>query len=804
MHFHKQPSPLSLAPIRDLQITENTVAAGGQIVLGGAGTRLAARVLAGGMFELTFNRGTAPLPRHTPPLHGLPQADPHARCEHDGSEVRLASSDGSMLTLRLPDLAIGLACGSGEARAPLIPVSAEQIIGFCGERFGMGLPLPPDTPFYGFGEKTGPLNKNGQRMKFWNLDVCSDMPLGWQSDSYDPTYCAIPVAIWPMRNASGSVCYAAILVDNSGPAWFNCQSADFGLPELLYFGTYCGEPRFIFMTGSTMGEVCAKLLRLTGAPPMPPLWALGNHQCRWGYDEQRLYQRIVAQYAEEQIPLHGFWLDIDYMDRYRVFTWHEQRIPSPERLAQWMSERGVRLVTIIDPGVAIDKDDPLYRSGCEQDLFCHAPSGRHFVGMVWPGQTVFPDFSLAETRQWWAGQVAAHLKRGVHGIWNDMNDPATGMADVDDMLFARGAIRHDYLHNLYGTFMAEATFRGFREHDAKARPFVLTRSASTGIQCFAAVWTGDNESTWAHLRMAIAETLNLALSGVSFNGADIGGFMNTTSAELLVRWYQASLLFPFFRNHSHKESAHQEPWCFGSAARDIIRDAINLRYRLLGRLYTEFARHIESGEPIVRPLCYFSDDPLYRDVSDEYALGDDIIVAPVVQCGASKRYVVLPPGQWFDLAERRWLQGGAVFERGAALEDVPLFIRRGTIICEPMPPGGLFVGWDCDLTKVNWRLHCFGDRCRGVQVIDDGLTWTDQPPPAHELALQDGQFSGTFPLDRIAEVIVHGADIAALSIGVEVLRRIDPNEGVDAQKATAPLATLVRLRDSRACARFTR
>ncbi len=803
MHFHKQPSPLSLAPITDLTMTENTVAAGGRAVLNSSRCRVEVRALDGGLFELSVNLNKADsLPRYTPALAGVPAAAADARCELAGNQVRIRS--GAMtLTLATDHLALGLGAAD-DTSAPLIALSDTQIIGFSGDKFGIGLPMPEQTPFYGFGEKTGSLNKNGQRMKFWNLDVCSDMPHGCQSDSYDPAYCAIPVAIWLVRGQGETVRYAAVLIDNGGPAWFNCQTRDFRLPELLYFGTYVGEPRFYFITGDTLGEVCAKLQRLTGTPPLPPLWSLANQQCRWGYDEERMYKRIIDDYAEENIPLHGFWLDIDYMDRYKVFTWNDKRVPSPEKLSKWMGERGVRLVTIVDPGVAIDEKDALYQAGCAKDLFCHAPSGLHFVGMVWPGQTVFPDFSLGETRQWWAHLVAGHLKRGVHGIWNDMNDPATGMCDVDDMLFDRGAIRHDALHNLYGTFMAEATWLGFRTHDPNVRPFILTRSASTGIQRFAAVWTGDNASSWAHLRMSIPETLNLALSGVSFNGADIGGFMESTSAELLARWYQAAVLFPFYRNHSNNATAHQEPWCFGSATRDIIRDAVNLRYRMLGCLYTAFCDHIATGEPLVRPLCYFSAEAKYRDVADVYALGADLIVAPVVQPGATRRHIILPPGEWFDLSQRRWVEGGEIFERAVSIDDIPIFARRGAIICEPVPDGGSFVGWDCNLTRVKWRLHCFGDSGRGAQVIDDGLTWVEAPPPALNVSINNGTVSGTFPLDRIIEVVMHGTEVTSMAIGAKALRRTDPNDRVNLDDPAAPVATLVRLRDAAACARFVR
>lgn len=795
MHPQQQPSPFVLDPIADLRLRENSTAEGGRIMLEGDCASVALRSLEGGIFELIINRASAPLVRHAPPLAAVPPAVRGAEVEIHPRGLTLTSA-GASLTLTTDRLTLGLEWTNAAGdRVPLIPLHSTQIIGLSGETCGVALPLPTDTPFYGFGEKTGPLNKNGRRMKFWNLDVCADLPDSFRRDDYDPAYCSIPLAIWPARSAGGRTAWAAVLIDNSGPAWFNCQTKDFGLSESLFFGTYCGEARFYFVAGATMGEVCAKVLRLTGTPPLPPLWSLGNHQCRWGYDSQRVYRQIVEGFIEHDIPLHGFWLDIDYMDRYRVFTWNARRVPSPERLAAWMSERGVRLVTIIDPGVAIDESDPTYRAGVEADLFCRAPSGRHFVGMVWPGRCVFPDFSLPETRQWWAQLVAQHLSRGVSGIWNDMNDPAAGKADVQDMLFNRGAVEHRPLHNLYGTFMAQATRAGFERHEPRARPFILTRSASTGIQRFAAVWTGDNASNWNHLRMSIPETLNLALSGVSFNGADIGGFMDDATAELLTRWHQAALLFPFFRNHSHIESIDQEPWRFDRRTCAIIRETIHLRYRLLGLLYTEFARHILTGEPIVRPLCYFSDHRRYRDVADTYALGGNIVVAPVVHERATKREILLPPGRWFDLGAGRWVKGGARFERRAAIDEVPLFARRGTIISEPMPRAGSFVGWDCDLTKVRWRLHCFGESAEGEQVIDDGLTQSDATPTLFSARLQRNEVVGDFPHDRIDEIILHGASTRADSIAVGGSRRF---QRVSVKRAHPARRTRPRGRDAAA------
>lgn len=784
MHFIKQPSPDCLSQLRDLVAT---VESDGVAFVCAGGEKIDVQPLADGMFHVSVNRVPDRLPRHTPKLADVPPVAAQWDV-HNGKDQQLTiEGDGARLHLRIDQCAIGLSLDDG---TEIIPLDPTQMIGFNGSKFGLGLRMPEDTPYYGFGEKTGPLNKHGQRMKFWNLDVCADVPHSCTRDDYDPTYCAIPLAIWcaPVQDGRDAT-YGAVLIDNGGPAWFNCQTDDFLEENFFYFGTYAGEPSFYFVTGRSMADVTTKLQRLTGTPPMPALWSLANQQCRWGYDDEQCYKRIVQRFVDEDIPLHGFWLDIDYMTDYRVFTWNPERVPSPEELSSWMNARGVRIVTIIDPGVAVIPDDEIYADGCKRDVFCRAASGEHFVGMVWPGKTVFPDFSMPETRRWWAERLKTHLSRGVSGIWNDMNDPAAGACDVDDMLFARGEVAHEYGHNLYGYYMAQSTYDACRKHKPQERPFILTRSASTGIQKYAAVWTGDNASSWEHLRMSIPETLNLSLSGSSQNGPDIGGFMEDTTGELLTRWYQAAVLFPFFRNHSNNGTAHQEPWCFGTATCDHIRDAIVLRYRLLGALYTQFAHHVETGEPVLRPLCYFDADNGLADVQDSYAMGDNIIVAPIVEQGATSRYVVLPPGRWFDISGGVWRDGGEIFKRGVQSDDVPLFVRSGSIIAEPLPPSGSFVGWDCDLTTVRWRLHVVSeDGCaQGVQVVDDGITFNEVNPPLRLLECVDATITSPdrFPLDRVDEVVWYGesdgAPKAATVGGATLSRHADLGSG--------PLAT---------------
>ncbi|NJM10698.1 MAG: hypothetical protein HC889_01140 [Synechococcaceae cyanobacterium SM1_2_3] len=291
------------------------------------------------------------------------------------------------------------------------------------------------------------------------------------------------------------------------------------------------------LVGPSLAEVTRRYGQLTGHAPLPPLWALGYHQCRWGYRREAEFRDLAAQFATADIPVSALWYDIDYMDGYRLFTWNRAEFADPAALNGDLKAIGIRAVTIIDPGVKREPGYALYDSGREQAVFCQTASGRDYVGKVWPGDTVFPDFTLVTTRNWWAERLALFMRdSAIDGVWLDMNDPATGYSRIEEMRFDHGAIPHDRYHNQYAHFMAMASRQACEAINPDCRPFLLSRSACAGTQRYSAVWTGDNASNWQHLRMALPCSLNLSLSGIAFNGPDVGGFMDNTSAELLVRW----------------------------------------------------------------------------------------------------------------------------------------------------------------------------------------------------------------------------------------------------------------------------
>ncbi len=625
---------------------------------------------------------------------------------------------GQAVTPRRTGEAVAFATATGRVdlevarlRLELAGVSLATVadgIGGCGENLLLNFALTGVDGCYGFGERTRRLNKLGDSADFLTVDVVAVFRHTYARDDYDPSYVAIPLAILKIGER-----FLGLFFDNPGRVVMDAGKSQ---PGQFWYQAFGGNTDIYCLAGPTLPEVVRRYAALTGRAPLPPLWALGYHQCRWGYQREAEFRELAAQFAAVDIPVSALWYDIDYMDGYRLFTWDRADFPDPAGLNRELKTAGIRTVTIVDPGVKHEPGYAVYDSGREQGVFCRTASGRDYVGKVWPGDTVFPDFTLETVRDWWAGWLAEFLRdSAVDGAWLDMNDPATGYSRTEEMRFQHGAIPHDRYHNQYAHFMAMASRQACDQLDPDGRPFLLTRSACAGTQRYIAVWTGDNASNWKHLRMALPCSLNLSLSGVAFNGPDVGGFMDDTTVELLVRWHQAGFLFPFFRNHSMLHSRQQEPWQFGPEPLAAMRGVIRTRYRLLTYLYQCFFAHWRDGDPVIRPLLYHYSGPEYVDLDDQYLVGDALLVAPIlygdgegseiVRAGVKmqERPVRLPPGWWFDLNRGEWVEGGRVVMYAAALDELPLFVRDGAAL--PYYNGPLRNGF-MDLSAVELHLFC--------------------------------------------------------------------------------------------------
>jgi alpha-glucosidase len=546
----------------------------------------------------------------------------------------------------------------------------------------------PDERFFGFGEKPGGLDKRGEHLQMRNRDPNLLMR--------DPLYVSIPFYL-SLRYGTGSHRARGILLDAYAPSRFDVAATH---AERVRMETGSGGLDVSIFPGPTPAEVLRRFTARVGRTPLPPRWALGYHQSRWSYASRSEVLALARELRTRGIPSDAIHLDIDHMDGFQVFTWHPQRFPDPKELVRELALLGFRLVTIVDPGVKVDPGYEVYRDGLERDVFCRSADGEGYSLAVWPGRAALPDFNREDVRHWWGEQHRQLCDAGVAGIWNDMNEPAGWDRDVrfrrvilpwrqqdlSNVLQADPAqpeqrVPHEQVRNLYGYQECRAT-RAFLEAERpEQRPFVLTRSGWTGIQRHAAVWTGDNHSRWSHLRESIPMLLNLSLSGVAHCGADIGGFALSCTPELFARWIQLGSLYPFARGHSMWLSRRQEPWRFGRRVETIAREALALRMRLLPYLYGLFRQAEEHGAPVWRPLFYeFPDDPVSATVQDEFMLGPDLLVAPVVERGARERAVYLPPGRWMAWHDDALYAGPRTVEVTAPLERLPIFAACGALV----------------------------------------------------------------------------------------------------------------------------
>lgn len=529
--------------------------------------------------------------------------------------------------------------------------------------------LDEDALIFGMGERTR-LNLRPGQYSLWNQD-----PGGSYGVNDDPLYVTIPVYF--CQQVAGS--YLAFYENTfDGKASFDQQA------EVQFVD---GAIR-LYVVAGTLPEALEEYTRLTGRPPMPPAWALGFHQCRWGYSTAEEVREVLAGFREHQFPLGAFHFDIDYMDGFRVFTVDRQRFTDFDHLCAEMDASGIKPVVIIDPGVKIDPDYDVYASGMEKKAFCTLPDGRNVRGLVWPGWVHFPDFTNPMTREWWGSQYQSLLDAGVAGFWHDMNEPAAFSAFGENTAprVARHALEgreggHEEAHNVYGLMMDQAGFNGLRKLRPHKRPWLLTRSGWAGVQRYAWKWTGDVESSWPALKMTISTVLGLGISGIPYAGSDIGGFSGNPDAELFTRWLQMSALMAFFRNHAAAGTERREPWVYGEPYTSIIREMLGLRQRLMPYLYTLAYEARRTGAPLVRPLFWEQpDNRALWDVDDAYLLGNSIMVAPVVEPGEVSRSVPFPQGGWYHFWDDAYFEGGNEADVDAPLSQIPFFIKAGTVL----------------------------------------------------------------------------------------------------------------------------
>lgn len=560
-----------------------------------------------------------------------------------------------------------------------------------------------DEHFYGLGEKAARLDKRRGRFVNWNSDTYGYL------EGRDPVYQTIPFYIGLQRG----VAYG-IFFDNSYRSYFDFGQAS---QQRAWFGAEGGELNYYFFYGPSIQKILGRYAELTGHMPLPPMWALGNQQSRWSYFPDTMVEEVVREYRERDIPLDAVHLDIDYMQAYRVFTFDRSRFPDVKSLSEKLGRQGVKLITIVDPGVKHqppDKGAPesksskpelelqdkryyVFDEGLAKNYFQKRKNGELFMPRIWAGDSVFVDFTLPDARRWWGDLHRAYVDNGIAGIWNDMNEPSdfadqTGKRQIDVVSYDEGQnTTHAKNRNVFGLLMARATYEGLERLQPNKRPYVITRAAYAGVQRYATMWTGDTNSTWDGLALSIPMFATLGLSGEPFVGADIGGFVGRGNGELLVRSYQVGFLAPFCRNHKTADAYDQEPWRFGQYYEDIIRKYLKLRYRLLPYLYTALEEAHRTGVPVFRPLLLnYQDDANTYNIDDQFMIGSDLLVAPVTRPDVTSRLVYLPRGVWYDYWTGKSYTGGTMYQVDAPLTTVPMFVRGGAII--PHGPEMRFTG----------------------------------------------------------------------------------------------------------------
>ena len=594
-----------------------------------------------------------------------------------------------------------------------------------GTRFTLRSQLPLGEHILGLGDKTGPLDRRGQSYALWNTDS-----FGFGTGT-DPIYKSIPFFI----STGGAGGAYGVLLDSTWRAWFDFGHRD---STTLEMGAEAGPVDYYVIAGPTLPDVVHRYTALTGRAPLPPRWALGYQQSRWSYMSEAEVREVAARLRSDHVPTDVIWLDIDYQDRNRPFTVDTKTFPHFAGMVHDLDALGIKTVAITDLHIAAAAGQGYapYDSGTAGDHFVRRADGSVYVGPVWPGPAVFPEFTRASTRAWWGGLFAPLVHDGIAGIWNDMNEPAifesatkTMPADVmhriasDD--FAPRTASHAEIHNVFGMLNTRATYDGLRAAAADERAFVMTRASYAGGQRYAATWTGDNSATWDHLKLAVSQTLSLGLSGFSWVGTDVGGFTGGPTPELLTRWFQYSAFLPIMRDHSQKGAPRAEPWVDGPEQLAIRRHYVEERYRLMPYLYGLAEANARTGDPIARPVIYDYPAATGEDCNTQmsFTLGARLLVAGAPRPEQHNAYqACLPAGPWYDYWTGTAVNAPAPlggFGHVTITPDpavLPVFVRGGTIL--PRQP---LVQSTLQKPDGPLELHVYpGPDCSGQIYDDDG------------------------------------------------------------------------------------
>ncbi|MGH4030425.1 glycoside hydrolase family 31 protein [Actinomycetota bacterium Odt1-20B] len=654
-----------------------------------ARSELRVRVTAGGSVFWGWD-GALPEPSYA--LAGeAPEPDPRAVLEPDkDGGWRVVAERATVVVSRYGAVEL-LTPGGVRLRRDLPPRWWEPV-GGGPARWVQRSEVAADARFFGLGGRaSGPRLRDGV-YRLWNTD-----PGGSFGPGDDPLYITMPLQMVVADAGTHLVFH-----DNSWDGTVMVHEGEEGAGSGHDRGGSCelrmgGGPLRCWVMVGTPARVLHAWVSLTGAPALPPSWALGHHHARWGFGSEREVRRVVAGYRKRELPLDAVHLDIDHFSGHRVFTVDRERFPHLPQLAEELRGDGIRLVSIVDPAVASEPGNEVYDSGTAADVFVRDAAGRTVRGVVWAGESVYPDFTDARARKWWGGLYQERLAQGFAGFWHDMNEPVSFAAFGEATLprSARHSLEgrggdHREAHNVYGLGMARAGHEGLRELQPQERPFLFSRSGWAGMQRYGGTWSGDVATGWPGLRASLSLVLGLGLCGVPYSGPDVGGFDGSPSAELYLRWFQLGAYLPLFRTHASLRAGRREPWEFGPEVLGHARVALVERRRLLPYFMTLAQVARRTGAPYVRPLWWgCPEDRALRDCEDAFLLGDSLLVAPVLEPGAQRRSVRLPRGRWYDTATGKAYEGQAQVVLDAPLSRIPVLARAGAVLPVRGADGGV-------------------------------------------------------------------------------------------------------------------
>jgi len=693
------------------------------------------------------------------------------KIEENQKEIRIISGSVIASVQRAP-LLISFSDTAGAvylADEPSLPMA------WNGKRVHVWKKMPADENYFGLGDKAGPMNRRNRSFTNWNTDE-----YGWQESS-DPLYKTIPFFMGLRKGMAYGVFF-----DNTYRSVF-----DFGKesPDFFSFGAEGGELNYYFIAGPEPKKIIEEYTAMTGRSPLPPLWTLGYQQSRYSYYPESHAREIVKTLSDKKIPADAIYFDIDYQQGNAPFTVNREYFPTFEKMILNFRAQGMHTILITDLHIKKDPNHGYapYDTGTKNDVFVKNPDGSVYVGIVWPGDSVFPDFTLTRVREWWGGLYKEFVGMGAAGFWNDMNEPSvfkredkTMPLDTVHRLDDGSTLDHRAIHNVYGMQNVRATYEGLCKLQPEERPFVLTRAAYSGAQRYAATWTGDNSSTWNHLKMSTPMLMSMGISGYPLVGDDIGGFAGSPTADLLTRWFEVGAFNPIYRDHTAKDTADQEPWVHGARHEAIRRKYIELRYELMPYLYTAVEEATRTGMPLMRPIFleYPQASDFYGDNRD-FLFGRDFFVAPVTTDMVDAEEISLPPGDWYDFWTNTALSSKEKFKLQPRLDEMPLYVRAGAIVpvqpvvqsTEEKPAGPL-------------ELHVYlpngaasGD-CRGTLYQDDGHTFAYQKGEIlrvnYACQVSAGSVSVTSSVEKnayepwwnSAEVTIFGAAAAPKEVGI--------------------------------------